>query len=237
MPPPTPLPVRVNAPTAVRLLRGPAPGPPGPPAIVHVSQAKPIHPVLPARVRKPGFAAWMRAHKVAAVSLWTLLSVAVAAVAVVTILQNVTTQPSAKAPLVVFQNGADYTSINAAGFATLTLGTSGASATLALSGVSGAASVSLGNVLKLNNQDATHPEAVTLIRSAAPNAAITSFLVTVKNGASTLATWDAATTASSSAFTLPISTALDISVTVVITDGTAAGALGSFSMEFSMAPT
>jgi hypothetical protein len=188
-------------------------------------------------VAKPGFVAWMRLHKAASITLCTLLSVAIVAVAVVTILQNVTTNPSAKTPLVQFQNGADYTSINTAGFATLTLGTSGASATLALSGVSGAASVALGNVLKLNNLDAVHPESVTLSRSATPNAAITSFLVTVKNGASTLATWDAVAAASSSAFTLPVSTALDISITVVITDGTAAGALGSFAMQFSMAPT
>jgi hypothetical protein len=218
---------RPAVPAPVRVAPAPAP--------VHLRvAAKPPH-LAPAN--RPTFLAWMRLHKVAALSITTLLVVAVAAAAVLAILQNVTTNPSAKAPLVVFQNGADYTTINAAGFATVTLGSSGASATLALSGVSGAASVTLGNVLKLNNQDATHPETVTLVRSATPNAAITQFLVTVKNGATTLVSWDAVTSASSSSFTLPVSTAADINITLVITDGTAAGALGSFAMEFSMTPT
>jgi hypothetical protein len=226
------LPAKVNAPVAIRLLRVP----PSPPLPSFASRRATFAPT-PAPTPKPGLVAWMRVHKAASVSLATVLVVAVSAAAILAILQNVTTTPSAKAPLAVFQNGADYVAINAAGFATVTLGSSGASATLALSGVSGAASVTLGNVLKLNNQDATHPETVTLVRSAAPNAAITSFLVTVKNGATQLVSWDAATTASSSSFTLPVSTAVDINITLVITDGTAAGALGSFAMEFSMTPT
>jgi hypothetical protein len=230
---PNALPAKVNAPVAIRLLRVP----PSPPLPSFASRRATLARPTPAPTPKPGLVAWIRVHKAASVSLATVLVVAVSAAAILAILQNVTTTPSAKAPLAVFQNGADYVAINAAGFATVTLGSSGASATLALSGVSGAASVTLGNVLKLNNQDATHPETVTLMRSAAPNAAITSFLVTVKNGATQLVSWDAATTASSSSFTLPVSTAVDINITLIITDGTAAGALGSFAMEFSMTPT
>ncbi len=159
-----------------------------------------------------------------------------AVTAALTIRQDVTTNPSAVAPDVVFQSGTDYAGINTAGFATLTLGTSGASATLALSGVPGAASVSLGNVMKLNNQDATQAYTVTLARSTTLDTDITSFVVTIKNGASTLLTWDAATTATSSSFTAPAATALDISISLVIADGVAAGAQGSFGMQFSLVP-
>jgi hypothetical protein len=78
---------------------------------------------------------------------------------------------------------------------------------------------------------------VTLARSTTLNAAITSFTVTVKNGATTLLTWDAVSAATSSSFTLPVSTVLDISIVLVVADGTAAGSLGSFGMQFSLAPT
>lgn len=179
---------------------------------------------------------WVKRRPVLTAGLAALLLFGVVVSAALLIRQDVATSPSAVAPDVIFQNGADYTGINAAGFATLTIGSSGTSASLALSGVPGAALVSLGNVMKLNNQDATQAYTVTLARSAAPNAAITDFTVTVKNGASTLATWNAASAASSSSFTAPAATILDISIQSVITDGTAAGALGSFGMQFSLVP-
>jgi hypothetical protein len=199
------------------------------------SPAKPLAKPV-AHAARRGLMAWMRLHKVASVAI-SLLLVAGIAAAVVTIRQDVTATTSSKSPLVIFQNGADYAGINTAGFATLSFGTSATSATLALSGIPGAAQTSLGNVLKLNNQDATHPESVTLARSTTLNAAITSFTVTVKNGATTLLTWDAVSAATSSSFTLPVSTVLDISIVLVVADGTAAGSLGSFGMQFSLAPT
>ncbi len=215
-------------------------------AAAHAAPPRPAAPTRPAPARGPaptdakprkGLGAWIRLHKVASIAIVSLLLVAGLVAAVVSIRQDVTATTSSKAPLVIFQNGADYASINTAGFATLTLGTSATSATLALSGIPGAAQTSLGNILKLNNQDATHPESVTLGRSTTLNAAITSFVVTVKNGASTLATWDAVSAASSSSFTLPVSTVLDITIVLVVTDGTAAGSLGSFGMQFTLAPT
>jgi len=183
-----------------------------------------------------GLMPWVRAHRAATVGL--LAGVAtVATVAAVLVMQlNVSVASAAKAPPVVFQNGGDYTTIHAAGFATLTLGTSGTSASLSLSGVSGAASVSLGNVMKLTNSDATVDQTVTLTRSTTLNAAITSFVVTVKNGGSTLVTWDAVSSASSSSFTLPANTATDVTVALVITDGTATGSLGSFAIQAAMTP-
>jgi hypothetical protein len=197
--------------------------------------ARPAPGQPPPHLRASGsLAAWGLRHKVlSTMMVATLVLVAGTGVATLIFTQNVVTTTTAAAP-VIFQNGADYAGINAKAFATLTFGTTATSATLAISGVPGAASVSLTNVLKLDNTDASHSYSVTLSRSAAPNAAITSFQVTVKNGATTLATWDAASAASSSAFTIPASTALDISIVTVITDGTALASLGSFTIGFAL---
>lgn len=199
------------------------------------------HPVVwrlppsPPQVRR-GLWAWIRLHTISSSAIATLLVIALVVAAVVTIRQDVTTTPSSKAPDVVFQNGADYTSINVAGFATVTLGSSGASATLALSAIPGAAQTNLGNLLRLTDNSATQAYTVTLARSTTLPAGITSMQLTVKNGATTLVTWDPGTASSSSSFTLPVSTTLDISVLAVITDGTAAGALGSIGLQFTLAP-
>ena len=178
----------------------------------------------------------MRRHRLFAGLMACLLIVAGAGVAALLIRNDLTTSPSTTAPDVKFLSGTDYASINAAGFATLTLGTSGASATLALSGVSGAALVSLGDVMKLQNTDATQQWTVQLARSTTLNAAITSFTVTLKDGATTLLTWDPVSAATSGTFTLDVSKTLDISIALVVVDGTAAGALGSFAMQFSIVP-
>ncbi len=203
------------------------------------AQKSPRHRGVAGRLFKAGrfsLSVWMKLHRTLLASLAGLLAAAILVVAVVSFRMDVTSNPASKAPDVAFQNGADYTGINVAGFATVTLGASGTSATLALSGIAGVAQTSLANILKLSDGSATVPYTVSLARSAAPNAAITSFQVTVKNGASTLLTWDAVASATSSSFTLPVSTSLDISILVVVADGTAAGSLGSFAMQFTLAP-
>jgi hypothetical protein len=183
-----------------------------------------------------GFGAWLRVHKLLAATISVFTAVALAVAAVVTIRQDVTTTPAAKAPDVIFENGADYTGINTAGYATLTIGSSGTSATLAISGVAGAVQTSITKLLKLTDTSSTVPYTVTLARSAALDSHITSFVVTVKNGGTTLATWDAASAASSSSFTLPVSTSLDVNVVLFVADGTSTGSLGSFGMQFTLAP-
>lgn len=175
-------------------------------------------------------------HKLATAATAVGLALAGVAVAVLSLQIDATVSPAAKAAPVVFASGADYTAINSAGFATLTLGSSATSATLAVSGVPGAASVNLGNVLKITNSDATQAYTVTLSRSATLNAAITSFIVTVDDGTSTLVTWNPKSAASSSGFTLPASTVSNVSIAIVIADGTAVGSLGSFAMQVAMTP-
>lgn len=188
----------------------------------------------PAGLRPPR--RWVARHKALSTLLLLAMLGATAGIAALLIRQDVTTNPSTTAPDVTFVAGTDYATINAAGFATLTIGSSGASATLALSGVSGAALVTLGNVMRLTNSDATVAYDVTLARSAVPNAAITSFIVTIKDGGTTLLTWDAVSAATSGTFNLDVSKTLDITIALVVTDGTAAGALGSFGMQFSLTP-
>lgn len=197
------------------------------------------HVVTPLRVAKAGKVAlktvWAVKHP-----LWTgaiaLMVFTGVAVATLLIRQDITTNPAAKAPDVIFQSGTDYATINAAGYATLTVGSSGTSATLALSGVPGAALVSLGNVLKINNQASSTAYTLTLARSATPNAAINDFTVTVKSGATTIATWNAVSAAQSSGISLPAATVYDISIQVGVVDGTAAGSLGSFTIQASLVP-
>jgi hypothetical protein len=184
------------------------------------------HPTSTPRVRKKQMArGW-----------FALLAVPLlgAVAATMLILQSVAISPISKTPDVLFQNGTDYAALNTAGYATVVLGTSGTTAALSVSGIPGATSTALGKVLKITDTHVTNAYTVTLSRSAAPNAAITSFIVTVKNGATTLATWDAVASATSASFALAVSTSLDISVTLAIADGTAAGAVGSFSIDASI---
>ncbi|MEA3202692.1 MAG: hypothetical protein QOI63_358 [Thermoplasmata archaeon] len=190
------------------------------------TSASQTHPTSTPRVRKKQMArGW-----------FTLLAVPLlgAAAATMLILQSVAVSPISKTPDVLFQNGTDYAALNTAGYATVVLGTSGTTAALSVSGIPGATSTALGKVLKITDTHVTNAYTVTLSRSAAPNAAITSFIVTVKNGATTLATWDAVASATSASFALAVSTSLDISVTLAIADGTAAGAVGSFSIDASI---
>jgi hypothetical protein len=201
------------------------------PAPAHPA-APPAH--LPGAV--PARRNFIAQHKWAAVAVSGLVVVAAAVTAAVLVRQDITTNPAAAAPDVRFETGTDYTAINTAGFATLTLGTSGASATLAISGIAGAALTSLTNVAQIHNTDATQAYTVTFARSATPNAAITDFTVTVKNGGTTMLTWNAVSAATSSSFTLAASADWDISVQLAVTDGTAAGSLGSFTMQASLVP-
>lgn len=205
--------------------------PPGAPATRKLTRLLPVAPA-PAPPRR----SWFKAHKVTVVLLSLLVLGATVGLAALLIRQDVTTTTSASNAVLKFQNGPDYASINVAGFATLSIPASGSSATFGLTGVSGAALTTLGDVLSINNTASSQNYTVTLTRSAAPNAAITSFVITVKDGASTLAAWDAVGTPSSGSFTHVAGRVLNVTVALTIADGTAAGSVGSFGMQFAFAP-
>lgn len=178
---------------------------------------------------------WTRRRVGVALLLTTL--VATAAIAGVILRQDVATSAAAVTPDVVFANGNDYAAINSAGFATLTIGTSETSASLTVNGVPGAADLQLVDLLKLTNQDGTQGYNVTLARSTTLDASISEFTVHVLDSGDTeIVAWDASAAATSSTFSLPASTTYDITIDMVVNDGTAVGSLGSFDMQFSMTP-
>lgn len=189
----------------------------------------------PARRHHPA-ARWVRGHRPAALTI-ALLFVASVVTGAVLIRQDIAVSPSAQAPDVVFGQGTDYAAINAAGYATVTVGSSATSATFSLNGIPGAALVQLGDVLTLENTDVSQAYDVTLKRSADPNAAIDGFDVQVYTGADALVeSFDAANAASGTQFSLPAATTYDITIEISIVDGTAAGALGSFDLQFELVP-
>lgn len=167
-------------------------------------------------------------------TLWLGLAAALVVAGVVSAAilwrQDVTVTSAAQASDVVFVDGGG----GVAGFATVSVGSSGTSATLTLTGISGA-SLQVTDLLQVQNSDATQAYSVTLKRSAAPDAAITGLTFTVLDGGSTIKTFDAAAAASATAFTLPASTTYDVRIDMTVADGTAAGSLGSFDLQFEIA--
>jgi hypothetical protein len=229
--------LRAAAPTATpRLAPTSRPSPRGPPAGLHaIAKAAPPKPAQP-HDHAIGYArrSWLANHKWTAGAVAGFFVIAASGItASLLVRQDIATTPAAVAPVVKFLSGTDYAAINAAGFATLTIGTSGASATLALNGVAGAALTSLTNLAKIQNTDA-QAYTVGFARSTTLNAAITDFTITVKNGGSTILTWNAVSAASSSTFSLPASTTYDINIQLSVADGTTVGSLGSFTMQVSI---
>lgn len=191
----------------------------------------------PPVARRRGAFRWVRTHQVTAAFVAGLSLIAAVVTAAVSIQQNATVNPQAKAPLVVFAKGTDFDVMQTAGFtANFALSNNNAAVTLDVYGVAGAAQVSLGKVLKITNSDATHPESVTLTTTGTINAAITSFVITVTNNVPATITWDAVAGGTSSAINLPVSSSADISFAVVET-AAASGSLGTFTLHVNLAPT
>lgn len=121
-------------------------------------------------------------------------------------------------------------------FAEVTIGTSGASATLDLAGVAGAANFQVTDLLQIQNSDLSQDYTITLSRGSTPIVAITSLVFTVLDGVTTVETYDAVASGSGSAFTLGAGETFDIRIDMAITDGTTAGSLGSMDLQFTIAP-
>lgn len=122
------------------------------------------------------------------------------------------------------------------GFATVSIGSSGASASISLTGIAGAADFQVTDLLQIQNSDLSQAYSITLIRSADPNAAIDDLIFTVLDGLTVIETYDAADAAQGSAFTLPAGETYDIRLNMAIADGTAAGSLGSIDVGFQISP-
>ncbi len=207
-------------------------------ATQHAAAKAKAHPFGAHPIQLPGAVSPSRSflarHKWTASGMAAVFVVAAAGIsAAFLVREDIATTPSAVVPDVKFETGTDYATINTAGFATLTIGSSGASATLSLNGVAGAALTSLTSLAKVHNTDSV-AYTIGFARSTTLNAAITDFTVTVKNGGTTILTWNAVSAATSSTFSLPATTTYDINIQLAVADGTAAGALGSFTMQVSV---
>lgn len=183
------------------------------------------------RTMPPSLLGWASHHKMAVAVFTALILVSATAAGALLLRQDVAVSTSSQASDVQFADGGG----GVAGFGTISVGSSGASATLTLTGVAGAANMQLTDVLQIQNTDASQAYTVTLKRSAAPPAAVDALTFTVLDGASTIKSFDAAASASATAFTLPVSTTYDIRIDMAVADGTAAGALGSFDLQFQIA--
>lgn len=194
--------------------------------------------------RRPTGAAtwsWMRMHKAATATVALMVIAASGVLATVLIRQDIATTSSAVAPEVTFLTGTDYTSITNTGFAVLTIGTSGASATLStLKGIPGAATVDLTNLLRIQGAPTGTKDysSSTLSTDVAIPTAISHLYVTVKHGATTdLNAWDAKSGVASSTFTITHAVTYDVSVSIVVADGTAAGSLSpAFNLQLNLVP-
>lgn len=182
-----------------------------------------------------GLRRYVRTHRRATILSVTAVFMAAAVTAGVILLQSVAVNPSVKTPDVVFAAGDDYSAINTLGYATLTLGSSGTSATMAVSGIPGAADLQLTNLLNVTNNHGSQDYSISLARSASLDTDISNFTVTVKDDVdATVTTWHVKDAASATAFTLPASTTYTIDVRFLVADGVAAGSLDSFDMEFTL---
>lgn len=178
--------------------------------------------------RKP---TWWGRLKGARSALWIAAAVVCMGLAAAAISwqQDVSVTNASQDTDVTFTDGGG----GAAGFAVVTQ--TGSSATMQLTGVAGAA-LEITDLLTVTNSDPTQDYQVTLSRSEAPNGAVTKLEFVVKDGATTVETYDAAAAGTGTAFTLGASDAFDITVNMDVADGTAAGALGSFTLEFTIVP-
>ncbi|MHB1262378.1 MAG: hypothetical protein ACYC2H_11765 [Thermoplasmatota archaeon] len=168
-----------------------------------------------------------------------ILLVAGVGIAAVLVRHDIATTPSAAAPEIQFLTGTGYAAINAAGFATVTVSSSGASATISLDGVAGAALTSLPQVMRITNNGAS-AHVITLSRSTGStdlNSAIDDFIVVLENAGTAVLTWDAADSSASSTYSLPAGATRDITLNLRIADGTSVGAIGSaFDLQVSYSP-
>ncbi len=150
--------------------------------------------------------------------------------------EDVSLGASAAQSDVIFAPGPDYVSIANAGYASLSLGQSQASAELAVVGISGAAYLGLTELFTIQNQDPAQAYTVSMARSGAASAAIQSLTITLRDAAgASVASWDALA-GPSPAFTISGGSSLHADVEIVVADGTPAGSLGAFDMQLHMSP-
>lgn len=212
-----------------------APLPPSAPPV-----ARPPSP--PLRPRRLG--RFLRAHKILTGLGGVALVAATAVVAAVLIQQDIVATPSTRASPVVFVAGDDAASLDALDFigpADPVISSSGAAATFTVYGIPGAASLSLGEVVELQNPVSSDAAAykVTLSVSGTPASSLTAFNVTFLDdvgGVPTLRTWNLLGGTALPEYTLSDGEAWELTVSSLKMSPAASGPQGALTLRASITP-
>ena len=201
--------------------------------ILGAGQCTPMTPPAPSGIRRSRRGTFLLTLLVAA-----LVAAAGMAVATLVVQQSFSVTPASHAPPVVFATGDDAATLVTQGWLSgPTITASGASASVTLYGVPGALSVSLGDVLELQNTESLGGTAytVTLSTSSLP-AGVSSIVLSFSDdvsGTPTARSWNLATTPTFTAYTLSPQEIWELSAVLVMP---ASGALSAITISASITP-
>lgn len=185
---------------------------------------------------------WMTAHRILTLALAAMVMAAGIGAAAVVFGQSFTATPTTRTSPVVFASGDDATSLDTLDFIDApTISASGASASLTLYGIPGASSLSLGEVLELQNADTADNTdyAVTLSVSGTPAVSLTAFTITFSDdvsGTPTTRTWNLLTTPTLTTYTLADGESWELNVSSLVMTAAASGSQGTLTISASMTP-
>lgn len=204
--------------------------------------------MAPVAMRSPpnpgGFGRFVRAHKVLTAFLGASIVAATAVVAAVLIQQDAVATPSTRSSPVVFAPGDDAASLDALDFIGASdpaISASGASATFTVYGIPGATSLSLGEVLDLQNPASSDGAAykVVLSVSGSPAASLTDFDLTFVDdvdGVPTPRSWDLRSTSALPEYVLSDGESWELNVSSLTMSPTASGPQGALTLRATISP-
>jgi hypothetical protein len=185
---------------------------------------------------------FFRAHKVLTALLGTSVVAATAVIAAVIFSQEMVATPSTRTSPVVFVAGDDAANLDALDFIGANdpaVSASGAAATFTVYGIPGATSLSLGEVVDLQNAASSDAAAyaVTLSVSGVPSASLLAFELTFSDdvdGVPTPRTWNLLTQPSLPAYTLSDGESWEFTVSSLKMTPAASGSQGAMTISASM---
>lgn len=185
---------------------------------------------------------FFRAHKVLTALVATSVVAATAVIAAVVFAQDMVATPSTRTSPVVFTAGDDAAGLDALDFigsSDPVISASGAAATFTVYGIPGATSLSLGEVVDLQNPASSDAAdyAVTLSVSGTPAASLTAFELTFIDdvgGVATPRSWNLLTQPSLPAYTLSDGESWEFTVSSLKMTPAASGSQGALTISASM---
>lgn len=217
-------------PVARPMTTAPAP-PPRPPELPARAPSRRDRPLPRGR-----FVGWMVAHKALTALVAILLVGATIGIALVIISQPFVATPTAGSSPVCFASGDDISSLVGLGLSnTPSIVTGCGSASITIYGIPGATSLSLGEILELDNADTADNAAftVSLSVSGSPAASLTGFTLTFLDdvsGTPTLRTWNLLTTPTLTTYTLSDGETWEFTVSSLLMSAAATGSQGALTI-------